>query len=81
MHDSLRPTSSSVLRSLQSLLYINNETVSIYSHLVGCVISLLLPQHFSHLAHERALLSRYGDILSMSIYTLGVAVCFALSAT
>ena len=81
INSSVRPTSGSVLRSLQSLLYINNETISIYSHLVGCVIFLLLPLHFSQVANDRVPAARYGDILSVSIYTLGVAVCFALSAT
>ncbi|ORY58713.1 mPR-like GPCR protein [Pseudomassariella vexata] len=76
-----RPTSGSVWISLESLLYINNETISTYSHLLGCALFLCLPLYFYRNAYKPHPNSQIADMLVVSTYCLGVAVCFALSAT
>ncbi|KAK3334220.1 mPR-like GPCR protein, partial [Cercophora scortea] len=71
-----RPTTGSIRGSLHGLTYLNNETVSTYAHLLGCLVFLALPVYF-HRGYPDALL---GDLVVITIYSLGVATCFALSA-
>ncbi|KAK3364563.1 mPR-like GPCR protein [Lasiosphaeria hispida] len=70
-----RAPSGSVLASLASTLYFNNETVNIYSHLIGGLVFLLLPIYFN-MAFDPPL----ADSIVVTIYLEGVAICFLLSA-
>ena len=76
-----RPTSGSIWKSITSLLYINNQTINTYSHLVGCVIFIFLPLYFYEHVYKYQQNAQAVDVLLISIYTTGVAICFAFSAT
>ncbi|MCJ1280456.1 hypothetical protein MMC21_008284 [Puttea exsequens] len=70
-----RPASGSFIRSYQSLVYANNETVNIYSHIVGAALFLLLPVLYYNPAASIA------DVVVFSTFYYGVATCFFLSST
>ncbi|KAI1372805.1 hemolysin-III channel protein-like protein Izh2 [Hypoxylon crocopeplum] len=60
--------------------YIHNETVNIFSHIIGAILFLALPIHvFTTEVPPRYRLATTADVLVCSIYFLGVAVCFTLS--
>lgn len=82
IHTGYRRGEPSLTGCLASWLYIHNETVNIYSHILGATIFLLplVLLIFTTLS----LPSRYhvattADVVVCSTYLLGVAMCFALS--
>lgn len=77
----MRPTSGSARISLGSLIYLNNQTVNAYSHLFGSILFALLPFYFYHQEYKHEAYARPSDLSVMSIYCVGVAICFAFSAT
>ncbi|KAK0715400.1 mPR-like GPCR protein [Lasiosphaeris hirsuta] len=70
-----RAPSGSALACLASALFLNNETINIYSHLVGGFVFALLPIYFQ-LAFDPPL----ADAIAVAIFLEGVAICFLLSA-
>ncbi|UNI19528.1 hypothetical protein JDV02_005710 [Purpureocillium takamizusanense] len=76
-----RPTSGSVWISVASLLYVNNQTINTYSHLIGAVIFALLPFYFYYYVFNLPPNAENVDLLVICIYSYGVAVCFAFSST
>lgn len=76
-----RPVSSSVCASFRSLLYLHNESVNIYSHLVTAFILLLGERSI------RGYLIRIfsgvtaADDVAFSIFMLAAGTCLSLSAT
>jgi adiponectin receptor len=76
-----RPASNSYLRSFQSLFYLHNESVNIYTHLVGAIIAFI-----SSLVLYRVLGSRYQsatreDVYAFSCFFIGAIACLGMSAT
>lgn len=76
-----RAQSNSYLKSWQSLGYLHNETVNIYTHLLGAVAALV-----SSLVLYRTLASRYEtatreDVWVFSCFFLGAIACLGMSAT
>ena len=76
-----RPTSDSIRASIASLSYLHNQTVNVYSHLVGAIISIILPVYFYQFIFKTQLNARLADLILVSVYCFGVAVCFAFSVT
>ncbi|KAI1757954.1 putative hemolysin-III channel protein Izh2 [Xylaria castorea] len=76
-----RPTSGSAWTSFTSLCYLHNQTINAYSHLLGAVLFLALPFHFYRNEYLRQQNTQVGDMYVITVYCLGVAVCFILSAT
>lgn len=81
IHSGYRAQSNSYLKSWQSLLYIHNETVNIYSHLLGAVLALI-----SGVTLYSVLGPRYGtatreDVWAFSCFFLGAIACLGMSAT
>jgi adiponectin receptor len=76
-----RPASFSFWRCLESALEFHNETVNIHSHLLGAVLFFSLPyvsyRHFS--LHGTPI--QLPDIIVLSTFFFGVAICFLLSST
>ncbi|KAK3316528.1 mPR-typeG-protein-coupled receptor [Apodospora peruviana] len=70
-----REPSGSVIGSVKSICQLHNETVNIYSHLIGGLVFALLPIYFRFVYDPSAT-----DLLVVAIYTSGVAICFFLSA-
>ncbi|KAF3771033.1 Hly-III related protein, partial [Cryphonectria parasitica EP155] len=65
---------------VSSWLYVHNETVNIYSHVIGALVFLVLPSYvFAVSIPGRYPVATVADVLVCSTYFLGVAVCFVLS--
>ncbi|TGO07858.1 hypothetical protein BTUL_0241g00010 [Botrytis tulipae] len=76
-----RPASNSFLKSLWSLGYPHNETVNICSHLFGSILFASLPFLLYKRSFPRFADAEIPDIIVLSTFFLGVAICFLLSAT
>ncbi|KAL8769025.1 MAG: hypothetical protein Q9194_005563 [Teloschistes cf. exilis] len=66
---------------LRSMARLHNETVNIYSHLVGAAFFSIAPIYL-----YKTLLANYeqatcGDMIVFAIFFYGVAICFLLSST
>lgn len=58
----------------------HNETVNIYSHIIGAILFLSLPFYiFSTEVPPRYKIATPVDVVVCSIYFIGVGICFALS--
>lgn len=77
-----RRASASVTDCLLSWTFVHNETVNIYSHILGALVFLSLPTYvFSVSLPPRYHIATPTDVLVCTTYLLGVAACFVLSAT
>ncbi|KAF2159211.1 hypothetical protein M409DRAFT_30350 [Zasmidium cellare ATCC 36951] len=75
-----RPTSGSWLLSFKSVFAWHNESVNIHSHAIGSALFAYLPWHFYTNTYRTVDDTEPVDALLVSMYLLGVAVCFACSA-
>jgi adiponectin receptor len=78
IHSGYRASSASFTKSLHSLSYLHNETVNIYSHLLGALLAalsslILYPTLFPTARKE--------DVYVFLCYFLGCITCLAMSAT
>ncbi|OAL00938.1 HlyIII-domain-containing protein [Phaeosphaeriaceae sp. SRC1lsM3a] len=76
-----RAISNSYRRSLTSILGVHNETVNIFSHLIGSALFFALPIPVYNSLRPRYDSASTEDIVVFSTFFFGVAICFALSAT
>ncbi|KAF2190190.1 HlyIII-domain-containing protein [Zopfia rhizophila CBS 207.26] len=76
-----RAISCSYKRSLGSIILIHNETVNIFSHLLGSVLFFTLPMPVYTSLSSRYTSTSTADIIVFSTFFFGVAICFLLSAT
>ncbi|KAI2465239.1 hemolysin-III channel protein-like protein Izh2 [Annulohypoxylon bovei var. microspora] len=75
-----RPECASLWSCLHSWSYIHNETVNIFSHIIGALLFLALPLYvFRTEVPPRYRLATTADIIVCSVYFLGVGVCFTFS--
>jgi adiponectin receptor len=73
------PADGSYRKCLKSWTYIHNESVNIFSHLIGSMLFFTLPFGiYKELAPRYATADR-ADILVFATFFFGVALCFALS--
>ena len=56
------------------------QKVSIHSHVLGALLFLSIPFYFRRYVYDLNEKARPSDLLVFTIYALGVAVCFVLSA-
>jgi adiponectin receptor len=75
-----RPLSNSYPRSLRSLLYLHNQTVNIYTHLLGFIAFGLLAYVLRDSLHIRYVTATNEDTVVFSAYFAGVFACFSLSS-
>jgi adiponectin receptor len=76
-----RPQSNSYIKSYKSLGYLHNETVNIYTHLLGAISAFI-----SSIILYRVLEPRYDtatkeDVWVFSCFFLGAIACLGMSAT
>ncbi|GJP90476.1 hypothetical protein AnigIFM56816_000310 [Aspergillus niger] len=81
IHTGYRPASFSLLVSLQSLTYLHNETVNIYTHLLPSLLAVPAAGLL-----YRALAPRYesatqADLVAFGCFFAGAAFCLGMSAT
>ncbi|KAH8898543.1 hemolysin-III channel protein-like protein Izh2 [Thozetella sp. PMI_491] len=80
IHTGYRQASGSALECLKSWSYIHNETVNIYSHILGAAVFFCLPVAiFAATIPPRLSEATHTEVLVCTIYLVGVAVCFVLS--
>jgi adiponectin receptor len=76
-----RRASNSYRLSLLSITRLHNETVNIWSHILGALAFIYSLYHLHTSLQTILLLSTWADLAAISIYYLSVINCFLLSAT
>lgn len=76
-----RPESNSYRLSASSLSYLHNETVNIYTHLIGAVIALIGSGVLYHSLRARYEHATREDVYVFSCFFLGAVACLGMSAT
>ena len=76
-----RPASGSYLVSFQSLGYLHNETVNVYSHLIGAFFAVAAAALLFSTLGKRYPFADADDLLVLSCYFLGAVACLGMSAT
>lgn len=76
-----RPASYSYSKSAKSLFYLHNETVNVYTHLLGALVAV-----FGSYALYASLGPRYDtatheDVVMFACFFLGATICLGMSAT
>jgi len=81
IHSGYRPASASFRRSFASLGYLHNESVNIYSHLVGAIGFTTAGIILYTAIKPRYESATPADCLAFGSFFLGAAVCLGMSAT
>ncbi|KAH9887093.1 hemolysin-III channel protein-like protein Izh2 [Xylariomycetidae sp. FL2044] len=77
-----RRATGSVRDCLHSWTYLHNETVNIFSHVIGALLFLVIPIYvFNTEIPPRYTVATVADKVVCSVYFIGVAICFVFSAT
>lgn len=79
IHSGYRPASNSFTKSFGSLGYLHNESVNIYSHLVGAIIFTSIGSFMYTALQPRYRTATRGDILAFTAFFAGAAVCLTMS--
>ncbi|KAF2007031.1 HlyIII-domain-containing protein [Amniculicola lignicola CBS 123094] len=81
IHSGYRPVSNSYVKSAKSLGHIHNETVNIFTHLLGAVGALISGGVMYFTLEPRYETASKDDVLVFSCFFVGAAVCLGMSAT
>jgi adiponectin receptor len=81
IHSGYRPASSSYAKSARSLGYLHNETVNIYTHLIGAVLALVTGTFLFSELKPRYETATIEDVFVFSCFFLGAIACLGMSAT
>lgn len=81
IHSGYRPQSNSYIKSLASLGYVNNESVNIYTHLVGAILAACAAIVLYVEARPRFGMATPEDLMVFSCFFLGAVACLGMSAT
>ncbi|KAI9851026.1 MAG: hypothetical protein M1838_004637 [Thelocarpon superellum] len=76
-----RPASGSYWGSFTSLGYTHNETVNIYSHLIGAILFSITSVVLFDTLGSRYPTASKADVLAFGCFFLGAAICLGMSAT
>ncbi|KAF2396253.1 HlyIII-domain-containing protein [Trichodelitschia bisporula] len=76
-----RPESNSYRKSVASLRYIHNETVNIYSHLIGTIYSVIASVVLYFTLKPRYETATLEDVAVFSCFFFGSTACLGMSAT
>jgi adiponectin receptor len=76
-----RPSSNSYTKSFRSLGYMHNETVNIWTHLIGAVLALVGSGVIYATLSSRYESATREDVLVFGCYFLGAVACLGMSAT
>lgn len=81
IHSGYRPASNSYSRSFASLTHLHNESVNIYTHLVGAVLAAIAGIYVYGLIQPRYEAASIEDVLVFSCFFGGAVACLGMSAT
>jgi adiponectin receptor len=76
-----RPASNSYWRSMSSLSYLHNESVNIYTHLVGAVLAVIGAIVLYQILQPRYETATNEDLFVFGCFFFGAAACLGMSAT
>jgi hypothetical protein len=76
-----RPATNSYIKSFQSLGYLHNETVNIYTHLIGAALAFIGSGIIYSTLSSRYASATKEDVLVFGCYFLGAIACLGMSAT
>lgn len=76
-----RPASDSYQKSAASLGYLHNQTVNIYTHLVGAALAGITAIVLYAVVRPRYPMTTADDVLVFSCFFLGATACLGMSAT
>ena len=76
-----RPQTDSYRRSAASLGYLHNESVNIWTHLVGAALAACGAVTLYGIVRPRYLMATAEDVMVFSCYFLGAVACLGMSAT
>ncbi|KAI5805529.1 hemolysin-III related-domain-containing protein [Peziza echinospora] len=75
-----RHASNSFLKSIHSLTYLHNESINVYTHLIGTLLLLLLSYILSTSLPALYATSTTRDLLAFTSFFLGGVLCLGISA-
>ena len=81
IHSGYRPASYSFGKSYASLLYLHNESVNIYSHLLGAVSIGCVGASIYQAVGSRYESANAGDIFTIGCFFVSAVLCMGMSAT
>ena len=76
-----RPASNSYRGSATSLTYLHNESVNIWTHLLGAIAAAVTGTYMYTVIRPRYHLATNQDVLAFACYFLGAFLCLGMSAT
>lgn len=81
IHSGYRLASYSFQKSFGSLGYLHNESVNIYSHLVGAIVFSCSAAFLHTVVRPRYESATPSDIFAFGCFFVGAALCLGMSAT
>lgn len=75
-----RPESNSYSKSVGSIFYLHNETVNIWTHLLGAVLAVITAMFMYSATRSRFGLATRDDIVAFSCFFVGATLCLGMSA-
>jgi adiponectin receptor len=81
IHSGYRPASFSFKKSLESLGYLHNESINIYSHLVGAIAFSLTGSFLYSSVGSRYKTATDADIRAFGCFFVGAVLCLGMSGT
>lgn len=81
IHSGYRSASNSFSKSWQSLGYLHNETVNIYSHLLGAILAFTSSGILYTTLAPRYTTASREDVYVFSCFSFGAVACLGMSAT
>lgn len=76
-----RPQSNSYSKSASSITYLHNESVNIWTHLIGAALSMIVALVLYSTIRPRYQMATSEDVTVFSCFFLGCMVCLGMSAT
>ncbi|KAG5931895.1 hypothetical protein E4U53_001553 [Claviceps sorghi] len=81
IHSGYRQFRASYRHSFQSLFYLHNESVNIWSHLMGALLAVACAAYAYHVVHPRYEEATASDVLVFGCFFTGAVLCLGMSAT
>jgi adiponectin receptor len=76
-----RPQSNSYWKSASSITYLHNESVNIWTHIVGAALAAITAVLMYNVLRPRFEMATREDVMVFSCFFLGAVACLGMSAT
>lgn len=81
IHSGYRPPSGSYRKSLSSIGYLHNESVNIWTHLIGAMLAAVAGVVMHYAIRPRLAMATGEDVMVFACFFLGAVGCLGMSAT